>query len=348
MAQVAATPVAFVRAMVMAYEKYGRDPRAALRQAQITPQLLRQPDGRITAAQMELISALAMQELDDEALGWFSRRLPWGSYGMLCRASLTSPTLGVALKRWCRHHRLLTEDITLELTMSNGIAQLEIAEARDLGPMREFCLVTSLRYALGYACWAIDSRIPLTETAFPFAPPPHASVYPLLFSPGPVHFRAGWTGYRFDARYLDLTLRRDERALQTMLQRALVLTVLTYRRDRLLTQRVREQLKRGAASATTLADALHLSVRTIHRVLSEEGTSLQALKDAVRRERAIELLSRTTRPVKQIARAVGFQNEKSFTRAFRGWTGQSPSQYRAAPTAASSRQRKATTSQAKA
>jgi hypothetical protein len=52
-----------------------------------------------------------MQELDDEALGWFSRRLPWGSYGMLCRASLTSPDLGVAIKRWCRHHRLLTEDI---------------------------------------------------------------------------------------------------------------------------------------------------------------------------------------------------------------------------------------------
>ena len=28
-----------------------------------------------------------MQELDDEALGWFNRRLPWGSYGMLARAS---------------------------------------------------------------------------------------------------------------------------------------------------------------------------------------------------------------------------------------------------------------------
>jgi hypothetical protein len=108
MKQVAATPVAFVRAMVLAYEKYGKDPDAALRQAQITPELLRLPNGRITASQMEAISGLAMQELDDEALGWFSRRLPWGSYGMLCRASLTSPTLGVALKRWCRHHLCLS------------------------------------------------------------------------------------------------------------------------------------------------------------------------------------------------------------------------------------------------
>jgi len=331
MTQVAATPIAFVRAMVLAYEKYGRDPRPALRRAQITPALLRRPDGRITAAQMETISGIAMQELDDEALGWFSRRLPWGSYGMLCRASITSPTLGVALKRWCRHHRLLTDDITHTLTVRDEVAELALVEARDLGLMREFCLVTSLRFVLGYACWAIDSRIPLLETAFAFAPPPHAGVYPLLFAPGPVRFDAGWTGYRFDARYLALSLRRDERALHTMLQRALPLTVLKYRRDRLLTQRVREHLRRGALSATSLADALHLSVRTVHRVLRDEGTSLQILKDEVRRERAIELLSRTEKPVKQVAQAVGFRSEKSFTRAFRGWTGQSPSEYRSAP-----------------
>jgi len=143
MKQVAATPVAFVRAMVLAYEKYGKDPDAALRQAQITPELLCLPNGRITASQMETISGLAMQELDDEALGWFSRRLPWGSYGMLCRASLTSPTLGVALKRWCRHHRLLTDDLVHRLTVTDGVAELVVEEKRDLGPMREFCLITA-------------------------------------------------------------------------------------------------------------------------------------------------------------------------------------------------------------
>src|SRR6476620_2480282 len=110
------------------------------------------PNGRITASQMETISGLAMQELDDEALGWFSRRLPWGSYGMLCRASLTSPTLGVALKRWCRHQRLLTDDLVHRLTDNGGVAELVIEETRDLGPMREFCLITSVRFVIGYAC----------------------------------------------------------------------------------------------------------------------------------------------------------------------------------------------------
>ena len=118
----AVTPMAFVRAMVRAYERRGLDPAAALHQAQITPATLRRADARITAEQMETISGLAMQQLDDEALGWFSRRLPWGSYGMLCRASITSPQLGLALKRWCRHHRLLTEDIVLHLDAEGPVA----------------------------------------------------------------------------------------------------------------------------------------------------------------------------------------------------------------------------------
>ena len=110
----AATPMAFVNAVLLGYRKYGADPSDALREAQIAPALLNEPDARITASQFEALCRVAMQQLDDEALGWFSRRLPWGSYGLLCRASLTSPNLGVALKRWCRHHRLLTDDIARE------------------------------------------------------------------------------------------------------------------------------------------------------------------------------------------------------------------------------------------
>jgi AraC-like DNA-binding protein len=328
MKQVAATPVAFVRAMVLAYERYGKDPKAALAQAQITPALLRRPNGRITASQMETISGLAMQELDDEALGWFSRRLPWGSYGMLCRASVSSPTLGVALKRWCRHHRLLTDDIVHRLTVTDGIAELALQEQCDLGPMREFCLITSLRFVIGYACWLVDSRIALDETAFSFDAPQHSDVYPLLFSPGPVRFGSDWTGIRFDARYLNLSPRRDEQSMTTMLRRALPLTVLKYRRDRLLTQRARERLKRGFHSASSLAQELNLSVRTLYRQLHEEGTSLQALKDEIRHDKATDLLRRTKRPIKQIALAVGFRNEKSFARAFQSWTGFAPSAFR--------------------
>jgi len=326
----AATPIAFVRAIVRAYEQRGMAPAGALAQAQIAPALLVDDAARITAWQMERISGLAMHELDDEALGWFGRRLPWGSYGMLARASLTAPDLGVALKRWCRHHGLLTGDIALTLTVAGETATLSVTEQRDLGALREFCLVSVLRNILGVACWLIDSRIPLVGARFPFAAPAHGAAYAVLFS-GPTAFASGPAGIDFDARYLALPLRRDERALQQMLERALALTVLPYRRDRLLVQRVRQALAAQPAqthSAGALAALLHVSPRTLHRQLKEEGASLQALKDEVRRERALALLLRTRRPIKQVAEAAGFQNEKSFMRAFKGWTGQSPAEFR--------------------
>jgi AraC-like DNA-binding protein len=322
--------MAFVRAIVLAYERYGKDPSQALAQAQIAPRDLDRPQARVTAAQFEALSGHAMQELDDEALGWFSRRLPWGTYGMLCRASLSAPDLGVAIKRWCRHHRLLTEDIGLELGVGQGLATVTIREHVPLGPLREFCLVSNLRFLHGYASWVIDSRVSLRSASFPFEAPPHRDAYPLMFD-GELHFGAEAASYSFDERYLALPLRRDEQALRTMLRRALPLTVLQYRRDRLLGQRVRELLRaqgRQAATAESLAGLLHVSARTLHRQLREEGLSLQQLKDAVRHEQAAEQLRRTGRPIKNIALGMGFRNEKSFSRAFRAWSGMTPGAFR--------------------
>ena len=135
----------------------------------------------------------------------------------------------------------------------------------------------------------------------------------------------------FAAQYLTLPPRRDEHALRTMLKRALPLTVLQYRHDRILATRARSLMSASPGtqhSAPALARALSVSERTLHRQLEEQGTSLHALKVAVRREQAIEQLCRTASPIKQIARFVGFASEKTFARAFLQWTGKSPSDYR--------------------
>ena len=330
----AATPMAFARVIAAAYTREGRNAAEALKQAQITPARLQQPEARITARQMEILSGAAMQELDDEGLGAFSRKLPWGSYGMLARASLTSPDLRVALKRWCRHHALLTDDIVLRLVENGPTAAIAIEERADLrghgAAAREFCLVHVLRNVHGLACWFVDSRIGLAGSRFPFAAPAHVDAYRYMF-PSPLKWDAAHAEIRFDARYLALPLRRDEKALRQMLQRALPLTVLQYRRDRLLVEQVRQALVGDPAhahSAQGLAGLLHLSTRTLHRQLKEEGASLQQIKDEVRCERAKDLLYRSTKPVKQVAALAGYRNEKSFIRAFRTWTGMSPTEFR--------------------
>ena len=326
--------MAYVREIEAVYQRTGLSPVSALRLAQITPSQLKKTDAKITARQMEMLSGTAMQELDDEALGAFSRRLPWGSYGMLARASLGAPDLGMALKRWCRHHALLTDDIQLKLVSTGDSTAIVLEERGDLARhgqgAREFCLVHVLRNIHGLACWYIDSRIPLQGAHFPLPKPTHGDAYALMF-PGQIRFDAAQAELRFDTRYLALPLRRDEKALQQMLQRALPLTVRQYRRDRLLVQQVRQALASSEVmshNADTLATVLNMSPRSLHRQLQEEGASLQQLKDEARSQKAKDLLLRTIQPVKQVAAASGFRNEKSFIRAFRTWTGCTPTDFR--------------------
>ena len=336
----AETPMAFISAIVKAYERRGMSPSSALKKAQITPSLLQKSNAKVTALQMEWMSEAAMRELDDEALGWFNRRLPWGSYGMLVRASLTAPNLKVAMQRWCRHHALLTDSVGLRLQVEGDLTWLEFHEhpqTHDLGDAREFCVVSTLRNALGVASWLTDSRIALRHTQLHFEPPPHASSYRVLFE-GEVQFMPHATEpisrMGFDSGYLQLPVRRDEAALQHMLQRAIPLTVRPYRRDRLLVEQVRHCLRTQAAQLRTaddVAHALNMSTRTLHRQLLEEGASLQALKDQIRQQLARDLLLRTHRSLKQIAQDIGFQNEKSFIRAFKLWTGSSPESFRQQP-----------------
>ena len=327
------TPIAFIQCIVDAYTRRGLDPSAALQLANIDPAILQQPEAKVSSLQMECMSGAAMHELNDEALGWFERALPWGSYAMLLRASLSAPNLRVALQRWCRHHGLLTQRIGLQLTTQGHVARLELHENERLYQppfdWQAFCVVSVLRNALGVAQWLIDSRIQLQAVDLAFAAPAQTESYRLLFE-GPIAFSAPQHQVQFDARYLDLPIKRDEAAMKRLLQRPLELMVRPYRRDRLLRERVRQLLHSapGLHTSEAVATQLHVSARSLHRQLREEGTSLQSIKDDVRQQRACELLARTTKPIKHIATEVGFHNEKSFIRAFKQWMGLSPGEWR--------------------
>ena len=71
-----------------------------------------------------------------------------------------------------------------------------------------------------------------------------------------------------------------------------------------------------------------MSPRSLHRQLQKEGASLEQRKDEVQRGKAKDLLLRTSKPIKQVAGASEFRNEKSFTRAFQKGAGISPGEFR--------------------
>lgn len=322
--------MSYAKSMIAALKSRGMAWADILNEVQIAPHLLNTSSARITAAQMESLSALVMKRLDDEALGWFERALPWGSYGMLARASLSAPTLDVALKRWCRHHGLLTQAVTMDVFVEHDAAGIEFNPHGIAEEHLEFCAVTLLRNALGLASWIIDSGIAMQRATFTYPPPEHVGAYADLF-PCEVEFLAPVTRVYFDAAYLRLPTCRQEEELRTMLQRALPLTVRHYPKDRLLVERVRRLLRTSPhmwRDAESVADALSMSARSLHRQLAAEGARWQTLKTEERMRKATSLLRYTDRGLKQIAEASGFEDVKSFSRAFKAWSLTSPNQFR--------------------
>lgn len=96
-----------------------------------------------------------------------------------------------------------------------------------------------------------------------------------------------------------------------------------------LSRWIRERLERGV-SLSEAAGALAMSERSIQRELAERGTSFSALVDTERERLASLLLEDPAGPtIAEIAWRLGYSEPASFTRAFRRWTGVSPSDWRA-------------------
>ena len=83
---------------------------------------------------------------------------------------------------------------------------------------------------------------------------------------------------------------------------------------------------RGLATVDHLARALAMSRRTLERALAAEGPSATALFDEARRELALAWLPHAT--VDEVASRLGYSDARAFARAFRRWTGRSPSDVR--------------------
>ena len=102
-----------------------------------------------------------------------------------------------------------------------------------------------------------------------------------------------------------------------------VSTSLADQVERIVTQRLE-----SGVDLDTVCEQLLKSRRTLSRQLKQEGTGFVAIRDGVRKRRAMELIGLPGMPLKRIARHCGFNSFSAFAQAFSAWTGQSPSAYR--------------------
>jgi AraC-like DNA-binding protein len=91
-----------------------------------------------------------------------------------------------------------------------------------------------------------------------------------------------------------------------------------------------EQLPHGNISDDSVADALHMSVRTMHRKLAGENRNFRTLLVEMRRDLAEQYILDNSLTLTEISLLLGFSEPSSFSRAFKSWTGTAPSEARQA------------------
>jgi AraC-like DNA-binding protein len=87
-------------------------------------------------------------------------------------------------------------------------------------------------------------------------------------------------------------------------------------------------LSNGAVSETSIAEALHMTPRNLHRKLHKENTSFKLLLTEIRKELAQQYIQDRSKTLTEISYLLGFSEASSFSRAYKGWTGQAPSEAR--------------------
>jgi len=316
-----------------ALQKRGIDSNEVFDEVGLDPAALKQAGARYPVAKMTRLWQRAAELTDDECIGLEAARHwhPTTAHA-LGYTWLASDNLKEAFLRLQRYVHIFNDmaiiriddephEFVVQLTAENRDDDVA-AEAIDAGIAT---IVQMCRATLGEEFRPI--RVELQRTA-----PGCVDRFNEFFG-APIRF-----GGDVDAVYLDTTLvskalpeSNKELALANEKLAIEYLSRLKSSDMSIKAARVLiEKLPDGAITADQVANELHLSARTFQRRLKDENTSFSKLMDDVRKELATSYMEGTDKSVTEITYLLGFAETSTFSRAFKRWTGQSPTRFREA------------------
>ena len=324
----ATTGVVVLSAIARAVEPLGVAPRELLAAVGLTPAALERIDARVPATLEAQLLEAAERLTGDESVGLrVAQSLTAGAYDVLGYALRSSATLGQALERLARYHRLIHESAAVQTEVEGNVARIThgasgepLAKVRPLAQMALGAIVVVGRQLTGQD-WA-----PLA-VEFQHARPRDCTEYERLFR-APVRFDAACNQLLLDAALLRRPLPQADPGLCGVLERYARELAGRLPAGHTASEQVRflicQSLVGGDIRAEALARQLHMSARTLQRALATEGTSLREIMDGLRRDLAARYLAEPDLALGEVAFLLGFTELSSFWRAFKRWTGTTP------------------------
>jgi AraC-like DNA-binding protein len=290
---------------------------------------LSDPDARISLEVVQTLVERARALTGEPALGvLLGLEMRVAAHGYLGFAAMTARSLGAAIDLAVRFAPTRTEAIALRLETAGAAASLVIDERAEFGTARDVVVL-----AIAVGLWQIGSALTGRQLEgsleLAFERPDYADRFETLI--GRVRFGRPENRFLFSTELLDLPLAMADPAATRLAQEQCERT-LAQRAPARLATRVRELLGASQRPAVEplekVAATFHVSPRTFKRRLAEEGVVFSELLAEASRQRATALLRSGDLSIAEVADRVGYSDLANFTRAFRRWTGMTPSAYR--------------------
>lgn len=311
----------------------------------IDPALLRQPGATMSLPQFLAFAVICQENLlpGEPRSIQMLRHLPVTAHGMVGIAAMTSDTLDQALDVGLRYFPLAMPAFDLQRQRVGNETQVLVKRTFDFGtPFNEILtelVIGSFNQMLFFASPmrlnAVGKQVALgmkVELTHQNAEDPESFA---AFFGAPVKFGCPENKFSMPRSALQQPLLTSNRNAHAALIATLEQQLQSHTQHKPLTQRVRNLLIQAFTSGTlpgaaAIAHELGLSTRTLSRRLGDEGTHLPTLTEAVRMERAELLLVGSDTPIAKIARELGYAETAAFSRAFKRYSGKSPSEMRGA------------------
>lgn len=309
----------------------GVDDQALLLKVGLDPAQLRSTELRVARSQASEFVTRSIIESGEPGLGiLLANELKLPLHGALGTAVMSSKTLGEALDLMTRFLSLRAPNLKVIQQQEADRAVFRVECGMDLGPLQGFIMDAML-----FGCVVMGTQLL-------GAPVRGAYVRRRGNEPGyfrrfrhqvpiPVEYGANDDAIVIPACELASLLRFNDEQLAATSRARCEQALHQLTEDAGVASRARRVIETShpfPPKLARVASTLFVSERTLKRRLQEEHCSYQALVDQVRLERAQELLTSTRMNLNQIADALGYADAANFTRAFKRWTGVSPSHYR--------------------
>lgn len=287
-------------------------------------------DQRIGASASFKTLERAVAAMKDPALGLRAGELTdEGTFGILEHAAASSADLQAAIEMVCRHFSVLAEMAETWLAIDDDTASFRYAPLLPHPVAANDLIVTaSIRFAQRLCNPDMRPR----EVWLTHARPSHADQYAKHWQ-CPVSFDKPTNAIVFDAKWLKFPMRGANENMAIVFEKKAASIAAGLRHSETLSRRVRErlnaQLAAGSLEMAVVARSLRVSTATLRRKLDAEGASFSDILDEVRKEAAERYLTNSQLTVTEIAYRLGFSHVRAFARAFRRWTGTSPTDFRA-------------------